>query len=357
MHKSKVKRAFVLSLIFTMIIFTGAAFAGSQLIVDTDVSWDDWLAIPYLVKKASQSSGDFQILGIVVNGCGEAHLTRGYQNVRRLVALAGAPSVPVYKGSMAPMSYSNAFPPDFRETIDNLYYVKIPDNPKPETTISGIEFMKNTLAKASLPVNILALGGLTDVATVLTDTPELADKIGTLFIMGGVFDLSGSVQQHPDGNILDFQPSYYPTNETAEWNIFIDPVAASIALKHVINIVIIPLNACRKTPLTADVVASIKKDTALSRFVYNVLSFKLVQAQSGGYQEYFYDPLSAIAAYGVPGIFTFKHSPVYIETKYNPEADRSGTCYFTDKGNPCAVAVSADDDRFLKELFGPLGAW
>ncbi len=45
---------------------------GQNIIIDTDMGWDDVLAIALLVKNPN-----INILGITVTGCGETHLEDG----------------------------------------------------------------------------------------------------------------------------------------------------------------------------------------------------------------------------------------------------------------------------------------
>ena len=319
----------------------------TPLIIDTDAGWDDWIAISYLIRD--QSNSDYKIIGIISNGVGEARLASGINNIRNIVALAGA-SIPVYSGSSKPIKYSNSFPNHFRTSINDLFGIKIPSSDAPRPLISGERFLKNTLMNSQYKVDILAIGGLTDLASVIKSNPKLSSKINKLFVMGGDFDFSNHKDQNPNGNIQDFQPSSYPSNHTAEWNIFIDPVAAEIVFNHVKDIVMIPLNACRYLKLTQSFVSTFPMKNALDKFIHKVLEYKLSQAKLGGYQEYFYDPLSAVIASGNKNVSQFKEHPVFIYTKYNSKDDHSGTTYIKKSGRVVSIAVNANISAFEEAL-------
>ena len=63
-----------------------------NLIIDTDMGWDDILAILLLMKNPN-----YRILGITVTGCGETHLDAGTELARQLLTLCNMPDVPVCK--------------------------------------------------------------------------------------------------------------------------------------------------------------------------------------------------------------------------------------------------------------------
>lgn len=321
----------------------------TPLIIDTDAGWDDWIAISYLVKN--QASSDYKIIGIVSNGVGEAHLNPGFKNIKNIVSLAGNPDIQVYAGSSKPLKYKNKFPENFRKSIDNLFGIKIPENEISSEKTDGVTFLKQTLQNSTHKVNILAIGGLTDLARVIKKNPKLVTNIGQLFIMGGVFDLSSKTKQDPKGNIKDFPPpSSYPTNNTAEWNIFIDPMAAEIVFKAVKDITIVPLNAAQNLPLTESFVNSFPAKTPLDRFISKVLKHNLNRAKLGGYNEYLYDPLSALIAGGKTSVSKFKKLPMYVEADYTTKDDYSGTTYLKSSGRPVTLAISANSKIFDDEL-------
>ena len=97
---------------------------GLNVIIDTDVDIDDWMAILYLLNHPQVT-----VKGITVVGTGAAHLEPGTRNALDLLMLANQPEIPVAKGLTQPMQYDHQFPANIREPVDNLYGLTLPNNP------------------------------------------------------------------------------------------------------------------------------------------------------------------------------------------------------------------------------------
>ncbi len=67
-------------------------------------------------------------------------------------------------------------------------------------------------------MRILALGPLTNLAEALERDRSIAANIREIVIMGGAVRVPGNLQ---DGGV------FHTNNSTAEWNMFVDPLAAS----------------------------------------------------------------------------------------------------------------------------------
>lgn len=175
-----------------------------KVIVDTDMGWDDWLAILFLMQHP-----DVELIGLTVTGVGEAHLTPGVQNARNLLELGGKGTVPVCAGTSLPLIYSNVFPPDFRQKIDNIFNLDLPVNPHPIDPRSAVTFLQETLSSCPDKVTILSIGGMTNLGTMIRESAhKFDDKIERIFIMGGAIDVKG--------NVAGFQEYFY------------DPLAAAV---------------------------------------------------------------------------------------------------------------------------------
>jgi inosine-uridine nucleoside N-ribohydrolase len=336
--------------ILALIVMPNIVSASYPLIIDTDAGWDDWIAISYIIKKI-ETDNKYHIKGIVVNGVGGAHLKPGIANIRKIISLATRSHIPVYAGLSKALSYNHSFPTDFRDCIDNLFDIRIPSVTTNNTELDGKTFLTAQLSNCNQKVNILAIGGLTDIAEVIRDKPKLSNNINHLFVMGGVIDefFVDPKRQKPAGNIQGFQPSKFPYNTSAEWNFFIDPLAADIVLKQIKNITLIPLNVTKFVPLTKEFVTEFERrcQNDLASFVSKVLKHRFNLSQRGKYKEYFYDPLSAVIALGNEDKITFKEYPLYVEThgKYT-----LGTLYRSQTGNKVRIALKADPNLFYEEM-------
>ncbi|MDP6969393.1 MAG: nucleoside hydrolase [Gammaproteobacteria bacterium] len=275
----------------------------TNVFIDTDMGWDDWCAITLLAQ-----SEYINIVGINVNGVGEAHLTNAKQNAANIMALNGiyTNEVMLGVGTSVPSSFSNVFPADFRQQMDNLMGF----NDMPKVDIQGPLMNANESLEKALndyeDLTLLAIGGFTNLHNYLTYVEE--QKIHkdikipkTVVAMAGVIN---NDDNKPMGNINSLFPQAYPNNNTAEWNIFIDPKAAKSvidkykSLDSDYSLTLSTLNASYQVQLEQSFIDEIKagcgtNPSILQEFIIHTLQDRLNSAGKGGYNEYFYDPLAA----------------------------------------------------------------
>ena len=248
------------------------------VLIDTDVDIDDWMAILFLSMHP-----DVDLRGITTTGVGAAHLTPGTQNALGLLQLTGKPDVPVAKGTNAPLRYSNVFPQSIRGPIDATYNVPLPANPNGPVSESAVEFLRATLTASDEPMHILAIGGGTNLGTLLHEYPDVAPKIARVVMMGGAVYVPGNV------NVVD--PDY--TNQVAEWNFFLDPLGGQYLFDSGVPTTLVPLDASDHVPLNLPFYDRIQQrhTTAQAAFIYQTLTADIPFVQSGTF--YFWDPLAA----------------------------------------------------------------
>ncbi len=314
------------------------------VLIDTDVDIDDWMAILFLLKHP-----DVQVLGITTTGCGAAHLTPGARNARNLTMLTAHPDTPVAAGVSAPLIYSNQFPNSIRDGIDSVFGLTLPSNPRPLDPRPAVTFLRDTLLAASSPVTILAIGGGTNLGTLLRDHPEVAPKIERVVVMGGAVAVPGNVYA-VDNNYL---------NKVAEWNIFLDVLGAKLLFGSGVPITLVPLDASRFAPVNMAFYERLcaHRTTRAAAFIFDALTADLDFVKSGDF--YFWDPLAA-AILVEPGLAA-SSSPRSPQTlrlgvvqTLDEEDDHSGALIPIDHGPGMTVAMWADasafQDRFLQIL-------
>lgn len=313
-------------------------FSGTPrtIVIDADMGSDDWMAILYLLNRA-----DVQIQAITVTGTGLAHAEPGARNALGLVALAGQPEIPVAAGRETPLAGDHSFPSDWRTDADMLSGLSLPSNPHAISSQSAVELLTSTIQSAPVKVTILALGPLTDIAELLQANPAVEENIEAIYIMGGAVDVPGNVGSSGVG--ID--------NQTAEWNIYCDPHAASIVFESGVPITLIPLDATNHVPATSRFYNRMKNDhiTPEATFVFDLLTKHKGQL-NGGY--YFWDPLAA-------AILT-ENSLAAVETRQLivvEEGSESGrTQEVSEGGAAIRVAVNADRERFEQLFLDTLNA-
>jgi inosine-uridine nucleoside N-ribohydrolase len=303
-----------------------AAPEAQPFIVDTDMAPDDWLAILYLLGRA-----DVDVRAITVTGAGEAHCAPGVRHALDLVALAGRPDIPVTCGRETPLRGDHVFPTSWRERVDNLLGLSLPESLSDPVDEPAVELLIRTVRESPQPVHVLALGPLTNVAEALEAEPSLVDDIQRITIMGGAVHVPGNVG-----------PSSPVDNDAAEWNVYVDPRAAAIVFRSGAPVTLVPLDATDHVPLTIDFYRRLKRDrkTPAAQFAYRVLTQILDFIRGGAY--YFWDPLAAAIATD-ESLATYEEQPLVVIEEEGPQ---SGRTMVHQEGSLTRIAVDANRDRF-----------
>jgi len=304
------------------------------VLIDTDVDIDDWMAILHLSMHPN-----VDLRGITTTGVGACHLTPGTQNALNLLQLTGKPDVPVAKGTNAPLSYSNVFPTSIRGPIDAVYNVPLPKNPNSPVNESAVDFLRATLNASPTPMTILAIGGGTNLGTLLHTYPDVASKIERIVMMGGAV--------YVPGNVADVDPDY--TNKVAEWNFFLDPLGGQYMFDSGVPTTLIPLDASDFVPLNLPFYDRIQQrhTTPQAAFIYQTLTADIPFVQSGEF--FFWDPLAA-AVLTDPSLASGKTLKLRVVQELDEEADHSGQLVEDPNGASIDVMLDANADAFY-DLF------
>ena len=189
------------------------------ILIDCDPGHDDAVMLMLAV-----GSGLFDIKAITTSA-GNQTQAKTLNNALKLVTLLGV-DIPVYKGCEKPL---------FRDLIiaDYVHGEMGMDGPvlpepvlKPEP-LSAIEAMATILSNSSEKITLVPTGPLTNIATFLLAYPHLKSKIERISLMGG-----GGFR----GNMTP----------TAEFNIYVDPEAASVVFNAGIPITMCGLDVTHK---------------------------------------------------------------------------------------------------------------
>jgi inosine-uridine nucleoside N-ribohydrolase len=275
------------------------ANAGVPVIVDTDAGADDMMAIAFLL-----ASPKIRIEAVCI-GTGVAHVQAGAANVLRLLELAGRPDVPVYIGRATPLSGSRQFPVAWRRSADALAGVTLPAARRHAEARPAREFLAERLRDRTRPVDVLALGGLTNLAESFRLWPGAARGIRQLVISGGAIGVPGNLR---DGGIT--------ANRTAEWNFYVDPEAARRVFASGAPIRLVPLDATRRVPIDGTLARDLQTavPAPLTRAVIQVLATVRAEIDRGTY--FAWDPLAAavlidptVVRFQPAGIMVRQHAP------------------------------------------------
>ena len=310
--------------------------APKPVIFDTDMAHEDIFAALFLLSHPNAD-----VKAITVSGTGEAHCGPGVSHALGLVTVSSHEAIPVACGRETPLAGNHAFPAEWRKAVDNAYGVEIPDGGA-ASNLSAPDLIIDILQKSNEAITIVAVGPLTNIAEALQKAPEIGSRIKEIYIMGGALEAKGNV-----GNSgVNIQ------NEYAEWNIYIDPVAANIVFKSGIPIILIPLDATDDVPVTRNFYKALEKNrnTPTAKLVYDLLTANLDFVDSGGFE--FWDSLTS-ATFTDQTIVKFEELNLSVVEEVRPEIGRTKQ---DANGAKIKVARSADPKKFEK-LFLTILNW
>jgi pyrimidine-specific ribonucleoside hydrolase len=325
----KIRVRFLCGLLFALGI-QGALASPREFIIDTDMSIDDAIAILYLTQART-------VKAITIAGTGEAHCRPALANLAGLLGLVKK-SIPYACGRATPLSGDHHFIDRVRAEADNLLNTAdLLQSNKKIPAQSAVNLLVNTLQKTKQPVDILAIGPLTNIAEMLKLHPELKKSIHRIYIMGGAV--------HVAGNLPLADPEQ--KNVAAEWNIYIDPMAADIVFRSGIAITLVPLDVTNQLPITHAFYYKIQHQhvSQASRYVYQLLTRNQKTLLNNDW--YFWDPLAAVIA-ADDSIANTKIENLRVVLV--PEII-SGTTMVDDRhGNPVSVCNAVNKVKFENRL-------
>jgi inosine-uridine nucleoside N-ribohydrolase len=203
----------------------GGANAGARhVVVDTDLAFDDIMALLYLLQR-----DDVVIDAVTIAGTGEAHCDPGVRNANRLLALGGETDTPVACGRETPLQGANAFPQAWRTAVDDLSMLDLPEVDRGADPRGAVRLLLDTLDGDG---TLITLGPLTNVAQALRADPGFASRVPEFVAMAGAIDTGGNA---PSG--------------VAEYNVWVDPLAAKEVIEGM-DVTLVPLDATDDVPFT-----------------------------------------------------------------------------------------------------------
>lgn len=325
----------------------------TKVIIDTDVDFDDYMAIVYLLQNPS-----VEVVAIAVTGCGAAHLSHGVANVANLLTLFGkqAESIPILRGGSAPLRYSNVFPASVRSDADRHYDAAFPGvNPSPNI-VDAQGWLSWYFLNTRDTVTVLSIGGGTNFGTLFLNAQAdvqlqeaIKRGIEKIVMMGGNL-LPEYISPGAHGNIIPtLGDDPYYTNKVAEWNIFVDPLGAKIMFEFGIPIRLIALNATNDVPIDQSFVDRLNAiDTPQAKFISQILAFPGNAAGIGTFLS-FWDPLAACTITD-PGLVTAQSFNIVIGQELDEENDQSAKLIVDNlNGSAIDIAVSASKEAVYDE--------
>jgi inosine-uridine nucleoside N-ribohydrolase len=300
---------------------TLAEQAPIPLIVDDDGSPDGMVALLFFLRSPL-----YEVKAVTVSP-GEAHPETFANNLVKLLADLGRADIPVGYGRPTPLEGDNAFPEPWRQASDAFWGLPLPEAPASPKPQPAAQLIVETISKSSQPVAVFISGTHTNLAEALRLEPGIAGQIYGVTIMGGSI--------YKPGNIESDWPSIH--NQVAEWNIWVDPLAASEVFSSGLPLHLVPLDATNRISFTkTDALGWESSGTLEGAWAGKLLNWMLDSWSPDG--VYVWD-LAAAAAGTDPRLCPEVPLAIDVDIEPGPEQGRT---FVTDKPANTSVCLEPD---------------
>jgi purine nucleosidase/pyrimidine-specific ribonucleoside hydrolase len=313
---------------------TPAGQAPIPVIFDDDGSPDGVIALLFFLRHP------FYDVKAVTVSPGEAHPELFAHHVTQLLAVFGRTDIPVGFGRATPLEGNNAFPEPWRQASDVFWDISLPQAAAPSEPLPAAELIVETLSDSTLPAMVFLSGTHTNLAEALRLDPSIGEQICGVYVMGGSI--------YVPGNIESDWPEIH--NSVAEWNIWVDPVAASEVFASGLPLHIIPLDATDQVIWTkADAQAWLPSTIPETAMAGDVLDWMLRSWSPDG--VYVWDLVAAAAATDsrlCPEI------PLALDVLVDPGPEQ-GQTIVTDEPANASVCLNPDPEQIKARVAAILG--
>lgn len=200
------------------------------IIVDDDGSPDGLIALLYFLRNPL-----FDVRAVTVSS-GEAHPDLFAPHLLQLLAGLGRADIPVGAGRSTPLEGNNLFPDPWRQASDVFWEFKLPQAAVSLKPVPAGQLIVDTILSSAEPVLVFVSGTHTNLAEALRIDSGIVKNIRDVYIMGGSINVPGNIKS--DWPSID--------NSVAEWNIWVDPIAASEVFASGLPLHLVPLDATKQ---------------------------------------------------------------------------------------------------------------
>ncbi len=317
-----------------------------RIIFDTDsaVFNDDAAALAMLLRRPDR----VEVLGVTVVA-GNHTVPQGAEHMLHLLELMGADGVPLHLGAPAPLVNTRARaarqeaqwgPIAFKGAFDAGPEVRPPHGgrfaavrPRPTDAAS---FIIDAIERQPDEVTLVAVGPMTNLATVFRARPDLAPRVKSVVFMGGNARVPGNV------------------TPAAEFNIWFDPDAADEVLRTAVpSRVMFGLDITNHAPVRKTLFDRIvAAGTPLTRLMQHDMGPRYARDPAATY--YVWDCITAAWLID-PSVVTLSESlPITVETTFGPACGATSVAAADDPAaRPVEVMLDLDVGAFY-DLYAEL---
>ncbi|NMH92355.1 nucleoside hydrolase [Pseudonocardia bannensis] len=200
------------------------------MILDVDTGNDDAVALTMAALHP-----DIELVGCTTV-VGNLTLDQATDNTLRVLHAIGKSEVEVHAGlarRFAPSPYPSA--PNPAEGMFHQDTLPVGVAGLTPHSWRGVEWLIETLRRATDPITLIQVAPLTNLAAALTVAPDILDSVDEVILMGGAWKKSGN------------------RTPAAEFNIHADPVAADVVFRAGIErLTVAPLDATHEVLVSRD---------------------------------------------------------------------------------------------------------
>ena len=317
------------------------SLANRPTLIDVDTGIDDALALivaSYLSESLEMCS--------VTTVAGNVDIEDATENTRAVLGLLGRGDIPIARGAAGPIAHewSTSAHVHGEQGLGTLRRSDLLAGPA-LSDLSAVELILQQARSHSGDLLIIATGPLTNLALALLAYPDLRELVASVVIMGGGFERGG--------NVTPF----------AEYNFYVDPLAADIVMTSGLDLTILPLDITHEVLVGRGRLESwrARLDQAgrpsVASFSLDILDFYVdAYGAAGKGAAAMHDPVAVVAA-ARPDLFTFREAAVRVEAR---DEARRGQSLLTSEPVTGAglvkVPASVDSAGCLEILAGAIFA-
>ena len=217
------------------------------VLVDCDPGQDDAIALLLVL-----ASPELELLG-VTTVAGNQTLPKVTANAIRVLELAGRGDVPVAAGADRPLAGELVTAADAHGET-GLDGPELPPARGRPLDRHAVDFLAERILAAGNPVTLVALGPLTNVALLLAERPDAAERLGRIVLMGGAIR---------EGNMT----------ASAEFNVWVDPEASARVFESGLDVTMVGLDVTNRAVLTPEHADRLRPQGSVGAAVAAMLDF------------------------------------------------------------------------------------
>jgi inosine-uridine nucleoside N-ribohydrolase len=231
---------------------------------------------------------------------------------------------------------SHEFPAEWRSGADNFWGLALPEQVTEFDTAVGPELIIELVNNSPEKVTLIAMASMIDIALALQQDPGIIDNIANIVIMGGAFTMRGNLDEGPE----------WTSNEVAEWNMYIDALAAKYVFNSGVPLSIVPLDGIQYLVQSKDIdVINTINDPGVN---YVAQMWNQQYGWSGGAGFLIWDTITATAVTN-PENFDWTYDGVDVIA--DPGDFQGQTIALNNGAQHTRYATGANYDAILDQLF------